>query len=108
LLTGCVLHAVSKLSTPKDATAEIYAREFISRDGGRYRIAIQSIVNPANLNKFGDYWLSPRDGDLRPSRPTRFIIMKTDINQLYGSQTNSSNLKFLKCLVPYGSRKMPV
>jgi hypothetical protein len=65
----------------------MYTREFISEDGGKYKIAVQSIVNPANLNKFGGYWFSPRDGD-RPVRPTHFIIMETDINKLYGWQTS--------------------
>jgi hypothetical protein len=87
LLAGCVLYAVSKLSTSKVATAEMYTREFISKDGGTCRVAIQSIVNPANLNKFGGYWFSPRGGD-RPVRPTHFIIMETDINKLYSSQSS--------------------
>ncbi|KAH8765611.1 hypothetical protein BGZ57DRAFT_531578 [Hyaloscypha finlandica] len=53
-------------STPNVATAEMYAKEFTSKDGGKYKVVIQSRVNPANLNKFGDYWVSPRDEDLRP------------------------------------------
>lgn len=53
-------------STPNVATAEMYAKEFTASDGARYKVVIQSRVNPANLNKFGDYWVSPRDEDLRP------------------------------------------
>ena len=53
-------------SSPNVATAEMYAKEFTSKDGERYKVVIQSRVNPANLNKFGDYWVSPRDEDLRP------------------------------------------
>jgi hypothetical protein len=72
-----------------------------------YKIAIQSIVNPANLNKFGGYWFSLRDGD-RPVRPAHFIIMETDINKLYGWQTSKFKSQVSMCLVPYGSSKMPV
>jgi hypothetical protein len=53
-------------STPNIATAELYAKEFWLNDGERYKVVIQNRVNPANLNKFGDYWVSPSDGDLRP------------------------------------------
>jgi ubiquitin len=53
-------------STPNVATAEMYAKEFTSKDGGKYKVVIQSRVNPANLNKFGDCWVSPGDEDLRP------------------------------------------
>ncbi|OCK99765.1 ubiquitin-like protein [Cenococcum geophilum 1.58] len=53
-------------STPNIATAELYAQEFRWNDGNRYKVVIQNRVNPANLNKFGDYWVSPRDEDLRP------------------------------------------
>ena len=53
-------------STPNVTTAEMYAKEFTAKDGKRYKVVIQSRVNPVNLNKFGDYWVSPRDEDLRP------------------------------------------
>ena len=53
-------------STPNVATAERYAKEFGSKDGERYKVIIQSRVNPANLYKYGDYWVSPRDEDIRP------------------------------------------
>lgn len=53
-------------TTPNITTAEMYAKEFTSKDGERYKVVIQSRVNPTNLNKFGDYWVSPRDEDLRP------------------------------------------
>jgi hypothetical protein len=107
LLAGCVLYAVSKLSTPKVATVEMYTREFISEDGGKYKIAVQSIVNPANLNKFGGYWFSPRDGD-RPFAPLILLLWRLIlINCMVGKPVNS-NLKFPMCLVPYGSSKMPV
>jgi hypothetical protein len=52
-------------STPNIETAEMYAKEF-TKDGRRYKVVIQSRVNPVNLGKFGDYWVSPRDKDLRP------------------------------------------
>ena len=53
-------------STPNIATAEQYAKEFRSEDGERYKVVIQNRVNPANLHKYGDYWISPRDEDIRP------------------------------------------
>ncbi|KAN0072234.1 ubiquitin-like protein [Elaphomyces granulatus] len=53
-------------STPNIVTAEMYAQTFSSKDGKRYKVVIQNRVNPANLIKFGDYWVSPRDEDLRP------------------------------------------
>lgn len=53
-------------STPNTATAERYAQELRSNDGERYNVIIQSRVNPANLYKYGDYWVSPRDEDVRP------------------------------------------
>jgi ubiquitin len=53
-------------STPNVATAELYAKEFRLNDGERYKVVIQNRVNPANLNKFGDYWVSLGDEDLRP------------------------------------------
>jgi ubiquitin len=52
-------------STPNIETAEMYAKEF-SKNGHRYKVVIQSRVNPVNLEKFGDYWVSPRDEDMRP------------------------------------------
>jgi len=52
-------------STPNIETAELYATEFYS-GGGRYKVIVQNRVNPGNLSKFGDYWVSPADGDLRP------------------------------------------
>ncbi|KAK0507940.1 hypothetical protein JMJ35_009829 [Cladonia borealis] len=52
-------------STPNVATAELYATEFRS-NGERYKVVIQSRVNPANLYKYGDYWVSPGDDDIRP------------------------------------------
>lgn len=54
-------------STPNVTTAEMYALEFtLPTNGKRYKVVIQSRVNPVNLNKFGDYWVSPRDEDIRP------------------------------------------
>ena len=53
-------------STPNVETAELYAKEFKSSDGVNYKFVIQNRVNPAQLNKFGDYWVSPNDEDLRP------------------------------------------
>jgi ubiquitin len=53
-------------STPSIAIAELYATEFQSNDGKRYKVVIQNRVNPSSLDKFGDYWVSPRDEDLRP------------------------------------------
>jgi hypothetical protein len=53
-------------STPSAAVAEMYAKEFTAKDGGRYKFVMQSRVNPANLNKFGDYRVSPGDEDIRP------------------------------------------
>ena len=53
-------------STPNIATAEQYAKEFLLKDGKRYKVVIQSRVNPANLYKYGDYWVSPKDEDIRP------------------------------------------
>jgi ubiquitin len=52
-------------STPNVVTAELYATEF-SFDGRRYKVVVQNRVNPTCLNKFGDYWVSPRDEDIRP------------------------------------------
>lgn len=52
-------------STPNIATAELYAKEFRSDDGETYKVVIQNRVNPTNLNKFGDYWVSPRDENVR-------------------------------------------
>ena len=52
-------------STPNIAIAEQYAKEFTSKDGERYKVVVQSRVNPANLYKYGDYWVSPRDDDVR-------------------------------------------
>ena len=53
-------------STPNIATAEQYAKEFLLSDGQKYKVVIQSRVNPANLHKYGDYWVSPKDEDIRP------------------------------------------
>jgi hypothetical protein len=53
-------------STPNIATAELYAKKFTSSDGKEYMVVIQNRVNPDNLNKFGDYWVSQKDEDVRP------------------------------------------
>jgi ubiquitin len=53
-------------STPNVETAELYAKEFTWKNGKRYKVVVQSRVNPNNLSKFGDYWVSPGDEDLRP------------------------------------------
>ena len=52
-------------STPNVATAELYAKEFRWTNGERYKVVIQSRVNPANLYKGGDFWISPNDDDIR-------------------------------------------
>jgi ubiquitin len=53
-------------TTPNVSTAELYAKEFTWDDGKRYIVVIQNRVNPANLNKYGDYWVSPGDEDIHP------------------------------------------
>jgi ubiquitin len=53
-------------STPDIAIAEQYAKEFQSSDGKRYKVVVQNRVNPANLERFDSYWVSPGDEDLRP------------------------------------------
>ena len=53
-------------STPNVATAERFAKAFKTEDGEKYKFVIQSRVNPSNLNKCGDFWISPGDEDLRP------------------------------------------
>jgi ubiquitin len=52
-------------STPNVATAELYAKEF-TLNGERYKVVFQNRVNPAKLNKFGDYWVSLGNEDIRP------------------------------------------
>ena len=52
-------------STPNVAVAEAYAKEFYA-DGVRYKVVVQNRVNPDTLQKFGEYWVSPKDEDLRP------------------------------------------
>jgi ubiquitin len=58
-------HGRGIYSTPNIATAEMYASEF-SAGGQRYKVVIQNRVNPANISKFGDYWVNPKDEDIRP------------------------------------------
>jgi ubiquitin len=53
-------------STPDVETAELYATEFQWTDGNKYKIILQNRVNPAHLQKFGNYWVSPKDEDIRP------------------------------------------
>jgi ubiquitin len=52
-------------STPNVAVAEAYAKEFYA-GGVRYKVVVQNRVNPDTLQKFGEYWVSPKDEDLRP------------------------------------------
>jgi len=52
-------------STPDVAVAEAYATEFYA-GGVRYKVIVQNRVNPNTLQKFGNYWVSPKDEDLRP------------------------------------------
>jgi ubiquitin len=59
-------HGRGIYSTPSIETAELYAKEFTSSNGDRYKVVIQNRVNPANLKKFGEYWVSLGDNDLRP------------------------------------------
>jgi ubiquitin len=58
-------HGRGIYSTPNIGTAELYAKTF-TKDGKTYKIVIQNRVNPVNLNKFGDYWVSQEDEDMRP------------------------------------------
>lgn len=52
-------------SSPNHTTAEAYATVF-SEKGKRYKVILQNRVNPGNLRKpWGDYWVSPQDGDVR-------------------------------------------
>jgi len=50
-------------STPNVEVAEEYAT---SADGVKYKVVVQNRVNPDTVQKFGDYWVSPKDEDLRP------------------------------------------
>lgn len=52
-------------STPNVKVAEEYAKEF-DVNGVRYKVVVQNRVNPKTLQKFGEYWLSPKDEDIRP------------------------------------------
>ena len=58
-------HGYGIYSSPNIETAKLYAAEFWSV-GGRCKVIVQNRFNPGNLSKFGDYWVSPADGDLRP------------------------------------------
>lgn len=52
-------------STPDIVIAEQYATPFNAKDGKTYKVVFQNRVNPATVQKIGDYWLSPKDEDLR-------------------------------------------
>jgi Ubiquitin family len=58
-------HGHGIYSTPNVAVAEEYAKEFL-RDGARYKVVVQNRVNPNTLEKFGEFWVSPKDEDIRP------------------------------------------
>jgi hypothetical protein len=53
-------------SAPNIATAELYAKEFTSRNERQYKVVVQNRVHPMNLYMFGDYWVSPKDENIRP------------------------------------------
>jgi hypothetical protein len=60
-------------STPDVDVAEMYAQVFIDNKGKEYQVIIQNRVNPENITiieeddtEIGEYWISPRDEDLRP------------------------------------------
>ena len=59
-------------STPDIDVALLYAKQF-SHEGNNYKAVIQNRVNPNNLvriskqeNGVGEYWISPKEADLRP------------------------------------------
>jgi len=58
-------HGLGIYSTPTASIAESYAQSFESEQKS-YKVILQNRVNPANINKHGDYWVSPGDVDIRP------------------------------------------
>jgi len=59
-------------TTPDINVAARYAEKFV-HDGAEYRVVFQNRVNPATLSilsaadtNIGDFWISPRDTDVRP------------------------------------------
>jgi hypothetical protein len=58
-------HGRGIYSTPNVAVAEKFAKEFWE-NGTRYKVVVQNRVNPDTLEKFDQFWVSPKDEDVRP------------------------------------------
>jgi len=59
------VHGPGIYTTPNVKVAEAYATAFYA-DGVKYKVVVQNRVNPDTLQRFGEYWLSPKDEDIRP------------------------------------------